>query len=128
MLDGGVDVAHRSEVEVGNVHADLGAAIGEDTNGFDAVEAAVGSANVASDGAGGSDIGAFEVDVVGDEEAASSDGTGTCGFVELGTADVGAAGGVTASGVAETFELTLADVFELNAVGMGGGCSVEVDG
>ena len=29
MLDGGVDVAHGSEVEVGNVHADLGTAVGE---------------------------------------------------------------------------------------------------
>ena len=107
---------------------DLGAAVGEDTEGFDAVEAAVGGADVAGDGAGGGDVGLLEVDVVGDEEAACADGAGSGGFVEFGAADVGAAGGIAAGGVAEAFELALADVFELDAVGTGGGCSVEVDG
>src|ERR1700733_4194953 len=100
MLNGGVDVAHGSEIEVGDVHADLGAAVGEDTDGFDAVEAAVGGADVTGDGAGGGDVGAFEVDVVGDEEAARSDGAGPGGFVEFGAADVGATGGIAAGGVA----------------------------
>ena len=128
MLDGGVDVAHGGEVEVGDVHADLGAAVGEDADGFDAVEAAVGGADVAGDGAGGGDVGLLEVDVVGDEKAAGSDGAGSGGLVEFGAADVGAAGGVAAGGVAEAFELAAAHVFELDAVGAGGGGSVEVDG
>ncbi len=119
MLDGGVDVAHGGEVEVGDVHADLGAAVGEDTDGFDAVEATVGGADVAGDGAGGGDVGLLEVDVVGDEEAARSDGTGTGGFVEFGAADVGAAGGIAAGGIAQAFELALADVFEVGR-GRGG--------
>ena len=62
MLDGGVDVAHGGDVEVGDVHADLGAAVGEDTKGFDPVEATVGGADVAGDGAGGGDVGlAYEM-------------------------------------------------------------------
>ena len=72
--------------------------------------------------------GSLEMDVVGDEEAAGTDGAGTGGFVKFGAADVGAAGGVAAGGVAETFELPPADVFELDAIGTGGGGSVEVDG
>jgi len=128
MLDGGVDVVHGSVVEVGDVHADLGAAVGEDTNGLDAVKAAVGGADIAGDGAGGADVRSFEVDVVGDEEAAGSDGAGARGFVEFRATDVGAASGVAASGVAEAFELTLADVFELDAIGASGGGAVEVDG
>src|ERR1700730_15820610 len=100
MLDGGVDVAHGSEVEVGDVHADLRATIGNDADGFDSVETAVGGADVAGDGAGGGDVGSFEVDVVGDEEAAGSDGTGPGGLVKFGSADVGAAGGVGGGGLA----------------------------
>ena len=128
MLDSGVDLAHGGEAEVGDIHADLGAAVGEDTDGFDAVQPAVGGADVAGDGAGGGDVGLVEVNVVGDEEAAGSDGAGSGGLVKLGAADVGAAGGIAAGGVAQAFELTLADVFELDAVGAGGGGSVEVDG
>ena len=128
VLNGGVDVAHGGDAKVGNVHADLGAAVGEDTNGFDTVKASVGGADVAGDGAGGGDVGFFQVDVVGDEEAAGTDGAGTGGFVKFGAADVGAAGSVAAGCVTETFELTLADIFELDAIGTGGCCSVEVDG
>jgi hypothetical protein len=128
MLDGGVDVVHGGEVEVGDVHADLGAAVGEDADGFDAVEAAVCGADVAGDGAGGGDVGLLEVDVVGDEEAAGTDGGGSGGDVELGAADVGAAGGVAEGGVAEALELAAANVFEEDAVGAGGSGSVEVDG
>ena len=128
MLDGGVDVAHGGDVEVGDVHADLGAAVGEDADGFDAVEATVGGADVAGDGAGGGDVGLLEMNVVGDEEAACADGAGSGGLVEFGAADVGTAGGIAAGGVAEAFELAVADVFELDTVGAGGGCSVEVDG
>ncbi len=104
---GVVDVAHRGEVEVGNVHADLARRC-QDTDGFDAVEASVGSADIAGDGAGGGDVGLFEVDVVGDEKAAGSDGAGTGGFVELGAANVGTASSVAANGVAKAFELALA--------------------
>ena len=114
--------------KVSDVHADLGAAVGEDANGLDAVKTAVGGANVAGDGARGGDVGSVEVDVVGDEEAAGTDGAGTGGLVKFGAADIGAAGSVAAGGIAEAFELALADVFELDAVGTGGGGSVEVDG
>ena len=92
------------------------------------METAVGSSYVAGDGAGGRDFGLFEVDVVGDEETAGSDGAGPGGGVKLGAADIGAACGIAAGGVAETFELALADVLELDAVGARGGGSVEVDG
>ena len=60
VLDGRVNVAHGGEVEVGDVHADLGAAVGEDTDGFDAVETAVGGTDVAGDGAGCGDVGLAE--------------------------------------------------------------------
>ena len=128
VLDGGVNVAHGSDIEVGDVHGHLGSAVGEDAEGLYAVEASVGGADVAGDGSGGGDVGLLEVNVVGDEEAAGSDGGGSGGFVEFGAADIGPAGGVAADGVPEAFELTLADVFEVDAVGTGGGCSVEVDG
>ena len=108
MLDGGVDLAHGSDAEVGDVHADLGAAVGEHANGFDAVEASVGGADVSGDGAGGGDVRLVEVDVVGDEEAAGADDAGSCGRVEFGAAYVGAAGGITEDGVAEAFELRAA--------------------
>ncbi len=94
---------------------------------LNAVKTAVGGTDVAGDSAGGCDVGVFEVNIVGYEEAAGSDGTGSCSFMEFWTADVGAAGGIAARGVAETFELAFAYVFELNAIGAGGGCSVEVD-
>ena len=102
--------------------------LASDTDGFDAVETAVGGADVAGDGSGGGDVGSLEVNVVGDEKAAGSDGAGSGGLVKFGAADVGAAGGIAASGVAKAFELAFADVFELNAIGAGGGGSVEVDG
>ncbi len=66
--------------------------------------------------------------VVGDQEAAGADGAGAGGGVKLGAADVGAAGGIAAGCVAEAFELAAADIFEEDAVGTGGGGSVEVDG
>src|SRR5258708_12189216 len=91
MLDGGVDVAHGRDVEVGDVHADLRAPVGDDADGFDSVETAVGGADVAGDGAGCGDVGSLEVDVVGDEEAAGSDGAGPGGFGKVGTPDVAAA-------------------------------------
>jgi hypothetical protein len=128
VLDGGVDVAHGGDVKVGDVHADLSAAVGKDSDGFDPVEAAVGGAYIAGDGSGGGDVGLLEVDVIGDEEAAGSDGRGTGGFVKIGTADVGAAAGIAAGSVAKAFELAAADVFEKDTVGAGGGSSVEVDG
>src|ERR1700743_1793708 len=106
----------------------MGAPVGKDTDGFDSVESAVSSAYVAGDGAGGGDVGTFEVDVIGDQKAASSDSTGTSGFVKFRAADVGPPSGVTASGVTETFELALADIFELNAIRTGGSGPVEVDG
>ena len=37
MMDSGVDVAHGGEIEVGDIHADLRTAVGEDADGFDAV-------------------------------------------------------------------------------------------
>jgi len=128
MLDGGVDVAHRGEGEVGDVHADLGATVCEDADGFDTVEATIGGADVAGDGAGGCDVRLLKVDVVGDEKAASTDGTGACGLVKFWAADVGAAGSIAACGIAETFELAAADIFEQDAVGARGGGSVEIDG
>jgi hypothetical protein len=128
MLEGGMDVAHGGEVEVGDVHADLRAAVGQDADGFDSVKPTVGGADVASDGTGGGDVGLFEVDVIGDEKAAGSDSASPGGVVKLGSADVGAAGGVAAGGVTEAFELAFADVLQLHAVGAGGGGSVEVDG
>ena len=128
MLDGGVDVAHGGEVEVGDVHADLGAAVCEDADGLDAVEAAVGGANVAGDSAGSGDVGLLKVEVVGDEEAAGTDGGSSGSIVEFGAADVGTAGGIAERSIAEAFELTTADVFEKDAVGAGRGGSVEVDG
>src|ERR1700712_5295834 len=127
MLDRGVDVSHGSDIEVGDVHADLGAAVGDDADGFDSVEATVGGADVARDGTSGSNVRSFEVDVVRDEEAAGSDSAGPGGFVKFGSPDVGPAGGVAAGGIAEAFELTAAHVFELNAVGTGGGGSIEVN-
>src|SRR5258708_7293170 len=128
MLDGGVHVAHGCEVEIGDIHADLRAAVGDNADGFDSVQAAVGGADIAGDGASGGDVGSLEVNVVGNEEAAGSDGAGSGGLVEVGAADVGAARGVAAGSVAQTFELTAAHVFELNAVGAGGSGSVKVDG
>ncbi len=110
------------------VHTDLSAVVGQDTDGLNAVEPPVCGADVAGDGAGGGDIRLFEVDVVGDEEAAGSDGAGSRCLVEFGSADIGAAGGVTPGGVAEALELATADVFEQDAVGAGGCGSVEVDG
>jgi hypothetical protein len=92
------------------------------------VEAAVGGADVTGDGAGSGDVGSLEVNVVGDEKAAGSDGAGSGGLVEFGAADVGAAGGIAAGGVAQAFELTATHVFELNAIGAGSSSSVEVDG
>ena len=56
---------------------------------------------VAVQSTGGGDVGLLEVNVVGDEEAAGSYGTGSCGFVEFGAADVGAAGGVFAGRIAQ---------------------------
>src|ERR1700743_1507923 len=53
--------------------------------------ARVGGSHVAGKGAGGGDVGSLEVDVVGDEEAAGSDGGGPGGLVKFGAADVGAA-------------------------------------
>jgi hypothetical protein len=128
MLDGGVDVVHGRDAEVGDVHTDLGAAVGEDADGFDAVEATVGGADVAGDGTGGGDVGLLKVDVVGDEEAAGAHGRGSGGGVELRAADVGAARGVAEGSVAETFKLAAANVFEEDAVGARGGGSVKVDG
>src|SRR5260370_1863181 len=128
MLDGGVDVAHGGEVEVGDVHTDLRASVGDDADGLAAVEPGVSGADVAGDGASSGDVGSFEVDVVGDEKAAGSDGAGPGSLVKFGAADVGAAGGIAAGGVAQAFELAAAHVFELNAIGPGGGGSVEVDG
>ena len=55
-------------------------------------------------------------------------GACSCRLVKLRATDVGAAGSIAAGGVAETFELTATNIFEQNAVGAGGGCSVEVDG
>jgi hypothetical protein len=92
------------------------------------VKSAVGGANVACDSASSRDIGLFEMDVVSDEEAAGTDRAGSGGLVELGATDVGAAGGVAPGGIAKALKLTLADVFELDAVGAGGGGSIEVDG
>jgi hypothetical protein len=128
MLDSCMDVMHGSEVEVGDVHAHLCAAVGENSDCFDAVEASVSSADVAGDRASGGDIGLAEVNVVGDEEAAGADGTGAGSLVKFGAADVRAASGVTARSVAQAFELALPYVFELDAVGPGGCGSVEVDG
>ena len=56
--------------------------------------------------------GSLKVDVVGDEEAAGSDGAGAGGLVKIGATDIGAAGGIAAGGVAEAFELAPAHVFE----------------
>src|SRR5260370_15709777 len=103
MLDGGVDVAHGGEVEVGDVHTDLRASVGDDADGFDAVETAVSGADVAGDGASSGDVGSFEVDVVGDEKAAGSDGAGPGSLVKFGAADVGAAGDVAAVGLPPAF-------------------------
>src|SRR5438270_8845556 len=128
MLNGGVDVAHGCEVEVGDVHTDLRAAVGDDADGFDAVETSVGGSDIASDRASRGDVGSLEMNVVGDEKAARSDSAGSGGLVEVGAADIGAAGGIAAGGVAQAFELTAAHVFELNAIGTGGGGSVEIDG
>jgi hypothetical protein len=128
VLDGGVDVVHGSDAKVGDVHADLGAAVGEDANSFDAVETTVGGADIAGDGAGGGDVGLLEVDVVSDEETAGSDGGGSGSFVELWAADVGATCGVAEGSVTEALELAAANIFEEDAVGAGSGCSVEVDG
>ena len=119
---------HGGEVEVGDVHADLGAAVSEDTDGFDPVESAVCGANVAGDGAGGGDVGTFEMDVVSNKKAAGSDGAGPGGLVEFRAADVRAACCVAASRFAKTFKLTLADVFEKDAVRASGSGSVKVNG
>jgi hypothetical protein len=123
-----MDVTHGGKVEVGDVHTDLGTAVGEDTNGLDSVESAVSGPNVAGDGAGGGDVGTFEMDVVSNEKAAGSDGAGPGGLVQFRAADVRAACCVAASRFAKTFKLTLADVFEKDAVRASGRSSLKIYG
>src|SRR5260370_22899510 len=102
--DAGVDLGHRGGAVVGDVHADLGAAISQDTEGFDSVQTSVGGADVAGDGACGGDVRLLQMHVIGDEEAAGSDGAGSGGLVGFGAADVGAAGGAAAGGGAGGLE------------------------
>ena len=128
LLYGGMDLTHGGDAEVGDVHADLGAAVGEYADGLDPVQTTVGGADVAGDGPGGGDVGLVEMDVVGDQKAARSDDTGSGSFMEFGTADVGAAGGVALDGIAEALKLAAANIFKLDTVWPGGRGSVEVDG
>ncbi len=53
--DSGMDATHRRLAEVGDVHADLRAAVGHDAHRLHAMEAAAGGANLLGDGAGEGD-------------------------------------------------------------------------
>lgn len=92
------------------------------------MQPAVGGADIAGDSARRSDVRLFEMNVVGDQKVARANGGGAGGIVQLRTSDVRTARGVPANGVAKTFKLAAANIFELNAIGARRGGSVEVDG
>ena len=71
---------------------DLRLAVREDTHSLNAGEASSGCTNFAGDGAGGGDVGGVQVEIPGDEEAARTDGAGSGGRVQFGTAYVWTAG------------------------------------
>ena len=112
---------------VGDVHADLGAVVGEHAESLDAMQAAVGSADIAGDGASRGDVGLAQVNVVGDQEAAGADYRGSCGRVQLRAADIGPASGFSPNGITKSFELATAHILQLDAIGPGGGGSVKVN-
>src|ERR1700679_3744382 len=124
----GVDTGDGRDLEVRDVHGELGAAVYQDSESFDAFETACRGTNILSDGAGDGDIRGIEEDVVSDEEFTRSDGGGSSGGMEGGTAEIRAARGIFADGVAQAFELAFADVFEVGAVGARGGSFIEIDG
>src|ERR1700691_343317 len=127
-LNGSIDFADGGAGEVGDVHGDLGLAVGGNAHGFDAGQASAGLADILGDGAGYGDFRGVEVEVEGDEEAARAHSGGSGGGMERGTADVGPARRFAKHCIAQAFKLAAADLFEHCAVRTGGGGFVEIDG
>src|SRR5271169_6101251 len=94
-----VDLRKRGRFEVGDADGELGAPVGEQAHGFDAFQTAAVGADIAGDGTDHGDVCGVEVDVVGNEELARAYGTGSCGGMQAGAAEVGAAGSLLADGV-----------------------------
>ena len=81
LLDCGMHFADRGSSKIGDVHADLGTAIGDEAESLDAVQAAAGGPDVPGDGTGNGYVGVIEMNVVGDEETTCADGAGSGGLV-----------------------------------------------
>ena len=81
LLDGGMHLANRSSSKIGNIHTDLRAAVGDEAESLDAVQAAGGGPDVPCDGAGNGYVGVIKMNVLGDEETTCTDGAGSGGLV-----------------------------------------------
>src|SRR6202012_2202950 len=95
---------------------------------FNTLEAAGRSANLLRDGPCNSNVGSIEKNVVSNKEFGRAYGRGPCLRVQCRTAKIGPARGVLAHGVAETFKLSLAHVFQIGAVRARGSGLVKVNG
>jgi hypothetical protein len=127
LLDGGMHLANRSSSKIGNIHADLRAAVGYEAESFDAVQSAGGGPDIPGDGAGNGYVGVIEMNVVGDEETTCTDGTGSGGLVQFRATYIGLPGGVFPSRIEQTFKLAATNILEQNAVGASGGSTIKVD-
>jgi hypothetical protein len=92
------------------------------------VESSVRGPDIAGYGSGSGNVGLFEVNIVSNEEAAGADSGGPSSLVKFGTTNIGTPGGVTASGIAETFELAFTNILEKDSVRPGCSGSIVIDG
>ena len=99
-----------------------------EAHGFHAVQPAKGGTDFASDGARNGNVGGIEIDVVGDQEFACAHGTSSGRGMQAGPAQIRTSRGFFSNRVAKTFKLTTPNIFEVGAIGPGGGRFVEVNG
>jgi len=127
-LDEFEDAMDRRLFEIGKVHGNLGHAAHEESCAFDEAHAAGGEADGFGDLLRYINVAGIEEDVVGDEEFAGADDSGTGGGVDARFAEVGTSSGIGCDLGANAFELAATDVLEVLAIGRCGRCFVEVDG
>ena len=117
----GANLRNRGAPKVGDVHAELCAAVDGHSQGLDARHASHGSTNCAGNGpgsgnrdvrrpgqmaaAGSRRLRCFQIKVVGDQELARTDGAGSSGRVEGRAANIRTAGHIFGGQLAQTLEL-----------------------
>src|SRR5215469_3637173 len=112
----GINLGHRRRVVIRDVHRDLRPTIGEHAERLDAMQAPIRSTNVSGNRPGRRYVRLMEMNVIRNQEAASTNRRSPRGLMQLRPANIWPPRNILADSVAQSLKLASTNILKLNPV------------